>query len=70
MAAATGYDLMKNASSFSSDQFQFLAVGFIVSFISAVAAIRWLLAYVKNHTFLSFGVYRIILVILFLLIFI
>lgn len=70
MAAATGYDLMKNAGSFNSGQFQFLAVGFIVSFLSAVVAIRWLLAYVKNHTFLSFGVYRIILVILFLLIFI
>lgn len=67
MLAATGLDLVKNASSFNIDQFQFLALGFIISFLTALLAIRWLLSYIKNHTFTSFGIYRIILVVLFLL---
>jgi len=65
MAAATGYDLFKSAGSFSFDQFYLLAIGFIVSFVVALAAIKWLLNYVKNHTFISFGIYRIIAALLF-----
>lgn len=65
MAAATGYDLYKSAGSFSFDQFYILAIGFIVSFMVAMAAIKWLLHYVKHHTFIAFGVYRIIAALLF-----
>ncbi len=67
MAAATGLDLLKNASSFSASQANSLALGFIVSFVMAIISIRWLLGYIKNHTFTAFGVYRIALVILFLI---
>jgi len=65
MAAATGYDLYKNAGEFSLDQFGILAIGFIVSFMVAMAAIKWLLYYIKNHTFIAFGVYRIIIAVAF-----
>ncbi len=65
MAAATGLDLVKSASSFSLDQFGLLAVGFVISFIAALASIKLLLAFVKNHTFISFGVYRIVVAVLF-----
>ena len=66
MAGATGLDMLKNASSFSYDQFGILAVGFIVSFITAVLAIKFLLSFTQKHTFISFGIYRIILAIVFL----
>ena len=60
MAAATGYDLLKSAGSINLSQIHLLAVGFAISFIVALASIKWLLNYVKNHTFIAFGVYRII----------
>lgn len=65
MAAATGYDLLKSASSFSTDQIGVLTIGFIVSIISAQLSITFLLNYVKKHTFIPFGVYRIVLALLF-----
>ena len=68
MAAATGLDLIKNASSFNLNQFGILAVGFIVSFLIALASIKWLLKFIKNHSFISFGVYRIIVAVLFWLV--
>lgn len=61
MAAATGLDLVKNAGSFSSDQFTVLAVGFVAAFVTALLAIKFLLAFIKRHTFIVFGVYRILL---------
>ncbi len=67
MVAATVFDLMKSAGSFSSHDGMALAVGFIAAFITALAAIRWLLAFIKTNTFTAFGVYRIIIGILFLL---
>ncbi len=65
MLAATGLDLVKNYSQFSTEQVQFLSIGFVVSFFSAMAAVKYLLAYIKKHTFIPFGIYRILLVIVF-----
>ena len=65
MLAATGYDLLKNASSFSSDEFGVLAAGFIASFIVAVLSIKFLLAFVRTHTFIPFGIYRIAVALIF-----
>ena len=65
MAAATGYDLLKSAGSFSFSDFYILAIGFVVSFIVALLSIKWLLHFIKNHTFIAFGVYRIIVALLF-----
>jgi undecaprenyl-diphosphatase len=64
MAAATGYDLLKSASLFSLDQMQFLAVGFVMSFIVALLSIKFLLRFIQTHTFIPFGIYRIALVVL------
>ncbi|MBU3896012.1 undecaprenyl-diphosphate phosphatase [Patescibacteria group bacterium] len=64
IVAATGYDLLNNASKFSFNQFFLLLVGCFVSFAVAIVAIKWLLHFVKNHTFISFGVYRIFLALL------
>src|SRR3989344_3154700 len=65
MLAATGYDLLKNASSFSTANFETLAVGFITSFIVALASIKFLLAFIQKYSFISFGVYRIVIALLF-----
>ena len=61
MAAATGLDLMKTGWMFSSHDLTALGIGFVVSFVTAYAAIRWLLSYVRSHTFAAFGIYRIAL---------
>jgi len=68
MLAATAYDLLKSGSQFSLDQAQFLAVGFITSFVVALLSIKFLLRYIQTHTFIAFGVYRILLVLAWVLI--
>lgn len=65
MLAASGLDLLKNYSSFSSDQFGSLAVGFVVSFLVALASVRFLLRFIQKHDFVPFGVYRILLAAIF-----
>ncbi|WP_119301173.1 undecaprenyl-diphosphate phosphatase [Dongia deserti] len=61
LIAAGGYDLMQHRSEFSADDVEILSVGLIVSFISALVCIRWLLRYVASHTFNIFAWYRIAL---------
>lgn len=65
MAAATGYDLVKSAHNFSFNEFYLLAIGFAVSFIVAMATVKWLMNFIKNNTFIFFGIYRIIAAFLF-----
>lgn len=64
MIVASGYDILKNASSFSLDQFGTLTIGFVVSFVVAILAIKLFLKYISNHSFIVFGVYRIVLVVI------
>jgi len=65
MVAASGFDLLMSYSEFSSGQIDFLAVGFVVSFLVALPALKYFLEYVKKNNFIPFGVYRILLVVLF-----
>jgi undecaprenyl-diphosphatase len=67
MAAATGLDLLKSSGSWSGSQVGVLAVGFIVSFVMAVAAVKWLLQYIQRNTFVPFGIYRLLVVAAFLI---
>jgi undecaprenyl-diphosphatase len=60
MAAATGLDLMKSGAHFSMEEFYLLLVGFVSSFIVALLSIKWLTHFIKYHTFISFGIYRIL----------
>jgi undecaprenyl-diphosphatase len=61
MLAATGFDLLKNASAFGPEDALNLAVGFVTSFVVALISIKWLLAFVRTRTFIPFGVYRVLL---------
>ena len=63
--AASGYDLLKSSLSFSSQEFFYLSLGIIISFLTASIAIKFLLRYIENKSFKIFGVYRIILAILY-----
>jgi undecaprenyl-diphosphatase len=69
MLAATVYDLYKNGSAFSFAEMNYLLIGFLVSFVVALASIRFLLRFVKDHTFVSFGIYRIVLVLIWIALF-
>lgn len=66
MIAAAGLDLSKQAHFFTYSQAGYLIVGFGVSFITAMLAIKFLLSFIKNNSFVPFGIYRIILALLFL----
>lgn len=65
MLAATGLDLVKSNFSFSFSQYSMLITGFIGSFIVAIFSVKFLLNFIKKHTFIPFGIYRIILAIIF-----
>jgi undecaprenyl-diphosphatase len=60
MFAASGYEFIKNISSFKDQNLTVLAVGFIVSFISAYIAVKLFLKFVQKYTLNAFGIYRII----------
>lgn len=68
MAAATGLDLLKTTIAFTGNEWALLGVGMLVSFIVALGAIRFLLNYIKKHNFIPFGIYRIAVGLLFLLV--
>lgn len=66
IAAATGLDILKsNLDAYSSNEYLMLVVGFIGSFIFALISIKFLIGFIKTHTFIPFGIYRIITSILF-----
>ena len=65
MLAASGLDLIKTAASFQAGDFVVLVVGFIVAFIFAALSIKFLLNYIQKNTFIAFGVYRVIIALLF-----
>lgn len=60
MFAATSYDLLKNLHNLTAGDLPIFAIGFIVSFFSALVVIKAFLGFVTKHTFDSFAVYRII----------
>jgi undecaprenyl-diphosphatase len=60
MLAATLYDLLKSWAVLTPSDLPMFAVGFIVSFVSALIIVRAFLAYVSGHSFKVFAWYRII----------
>lgn len=67
MLAASGLELLKGYRALNG-HFSVLAIGFVVSFLTAVVAIKSFLTYVKRHDFTVFGWYRIALAIAFYLV--
>lgn len=65
MAAAAGYDFFKNAGGFTASQFHLLAAGFIISFFAALLGVKFLLNLIQRYSFVGFGVYRIVVAVIF-----
>lgn len=65
MFVASGYDIYKNMDSFTMQNFYFILFGLFLTFIFAVFAIKVLLKFISNFSYISFGVYRIIVGLLF-----
>jgi undecaprenyl-diphosphatase len=61
MFAATGYELFKNRALLTADDLTSIAVGFVVSFVFALVAVKGLIRYVAHHDFRVFAWYRIAL---------
>lgn len=60
MLAATCYDVYKNAAAFQGGDWGNLLIGFAVSFVFSIVGIKVLVRFVANHTFIPFGIYRIV----------
>lgn len=73
MLAATGYKLYKHYSEsggFTSDEIRQLAIGNAVAFLVALIAIKFFIRFLKKYGFRVWGIYRIIIgIILLILIF-
>lgn len=65
MIAATALDLAESRLDFSGQEIMILTIGFIGSFITAYFTVKYLLRFVQHHTFIGFGIYRIILAVTF-----
>ncbi len=68
MVAATGLDVIKSGWGFGVGEWVMLGVGCAVAFVTALISVRWLVKYVKNHSLSVFGVYRVVIAGLFLLV--
>ncbi len=67
--AATGYDLYKSRDVLiqnANNSLMLLVVGFMISFIVGYFAANWLVKYLQKHTLRLFGIYRIVVGILLL----
>jgi undecaprenyl-diphosphatase len=61
MFAATGYQMVKYRALLSAGDLANIAVGFVVSFVFALIAVKALIRYVARHDFNAFAWYRIVL---------
>ncbi len=65
MAAATGYDLVKSGFSFSPNEWNLLLIGFVGAFLTAAITVKLFVQFVSHNTFIPFGIYRIVLALVF-----
>ena len=67
MLAAGGLKIVKSLRHYGgppAEDWQMVALGFLVSSVVSFIAVKWLLQYVRTHTFIAFGWYRIAISIL------
>src|SRR5690606_32591474 len=64
MLAATAYDLLKTYVLLSWDHTGLVAAGFVSAFIAAYLTAPALLRFIKRHSFIPFGIYRVALAVL------
>jgi undecaprenyl-diphosphatase len=70
MLAATGYKLLKHYKEnggFSGEEVKLLLIGNVVAFLVAMIAIKFFIEFLKKHGFRVWGIYRVILGIILLI---
>ncbi|MDD5405955.1 MAG: undecaprenyl-diphosphate phosphatase [Sulfurovaceae bacterium] len=60
MFVATAYDLYKNRTTMVVEDYSLVAIGFIAAFVVALITVKWMMQFLTRHTFVVFGIYRII----------
>jgi undecaprenyl-diphosphatase len=60
MFAATAYDLLKNLDALSATDVPVFAIGFGISFLTAVVVVKAFVGFVSRHSFAPFAWYRIV----------
>ena len=61
MFGATALKLLKNGLAFTQMEWSYLALGSAIAFVVAYIVIKWFMDFIKKRSFASFGLYRIIL---------
>lgn len=61
LLAAGGYKILKALHSGEPEDWGLLLLGTLISAGVSFIAVKWLLRYVQTHTFVGFGIYRIVL---------
>ena len=70
MMAATGYKLLKHYTTtggFTTEEIKLLAVGNVVAFVVALLAIKFFIGFLKKYGFRVWGIYRILVGVILLL---
>lgn len=67
MAAATGYKLLQGYETFTPSDIKLLVIGNAVAFVVALLAIKFFIGFLQKHGFRVFGIYRIVVGIVLLL---
>ena len=60
MVGAFAYDFYKNRAEMTTDHLGIIAIGFVVSFITALIVVKTFLSYVTRHGFAVFAWWRVI----------
>ena len=60
LMVATAYQLYKERTLLTFDEWDMWATGFVSAFVSAFLCVRWLLRYISSHDFTIFAWYRIV----------
>ncbi|MDD5201384.1 MAG: undecaprenyl-diphosphate phosphatase [Terrimicrobiaceae bacterium] len=60
MLAAGALEIREGLKEGGHEQWGLLGLGFVVAAVVSFVAVKWLLRYVQTHTFVSFGIYRIL----------
>ncbi|MCH9741124.1 MAG: undecaprenyl-diphosphate phosphatase [Epsilonproteobacteria bacterium] len=68
MMAVSGYDLLKHYEDFIGADLTAFVVGFVVAFVVAYLTIKLFIVFLQRFTFVAFGIYRIVLGVLLLMI--
>lgn len=64
--AATFYDIYKNYPLFKSAEMEYILVGGVVAFLTSLLVIKIFMKFISRFTYVGFGIYRILIGVIFL----